>query len=86
MISGFQEKRERLHEGIRQGDFATVQHLLPTSNSNSNPNLLSIGKNLYGRCSLHIATLCQYDDIAEYIAKTFPETLRQGDNVLFLVF
>lgn len=45
---------------------------------------MAIGKNSYGRCTLHIAILCQHEEIADFIANTFPETLRIGDNVSYL--
>lgn len=43
--------------------------------------LLALGKNTMGRCSLHIAVLREHEDIVLYLAKTYPETLRIGDNV-----
>lgn len=50
-------------------------------NETGSGKLLAIGKNNYGRCSLHIAVLCQQEEIVDYIINTFPETLKLGDNV-----
>jgi hypothetical protein len=44
-------------------------------------NLLAVAKNVYGRCCLHIAVLCQDEEITRFIATHFRETLRVGDNV-----
>lgn len=58
-----------------------VRELLEMNGSGA--RLLAIGKNTMGRCSLHIAVLREHPDIVRYIAKTYPETLRIGDNVSF---
>jgi hypothetical protein len=34
-----------------------------------------------GRCSLHVAVLLENEEIVEFIANTFRQTLRVGDNV-----
>jgi hypothetical protein len=44
-------------------------------------NLLAVAKNGYGRCCLHIAVLCEDEEMTEFIATNFRETLRAGDNV-----
>lgn len=80
-IFHFQEKRERVHHVIRQGSFNDVKTLLADENETGSGKLLAIGKNNYGRCSLHIAVLCQQEEIVDYLATTFPETLKLGDNV-----
>lgn len=55
--------------------------MLADENDTGSGRLLAIGKNSYGRCSLHIAVLCQQEEIVDYLANTFPETLKVGDNV-----
>lgn len=55
--------------------------MLADENETGSGKLLAIGKNSYGRCSLHIAVLCQQEEIVDYIANTFPDTLKIGDNV-----
>lgn len=80
-MSLLQEKRERVHHAIRQGNFNEVKNLLADENETGSGKLLAIGKNNYGRCSLHIAVLCQQEEIVDYLANTFPDTLRLGDNV-----
>jgi len=76
-----QEKRERVHHSIRRGSISEVMTLLADENDTGSGKLLAIGKNTYGRCSLHIAVLCQQEEIVDYLAITFPDTLRIGDNV-----
>jgi hypothetical protein len=44
-------------------------------------NLLAVAKNGYGRCCLHIAVLCEDEEMTKFIATNFRETLRVGDNV-----
>ncbi|XP_044733018.1 uncharacterized protein LOC123295663 isoform X2 [Chrysoperla carnea] len=80
-ILAFEEKRERVHHAIRLGDLDIVRELLSDENGTGSGKLLAIGKNSYGRCTLHIAILCQHEEIADFIANTFPETLRIGDNL-----
>lgn len=79
-----QEKRERVHHAIRQGSVSDVMSLLADENDTGSGKLLSIGKNSYGRCTLHIAVLCQQEEIVDYLANTFPDTLKLGDNVSIL--
>lgn len=55
--------------------------MLADENETGSGKLLAIGKNSYGRCTLHIAVLCQQEEIVDYLAITFPDTLRIGDNV-----
>ncbi|XP_066245857.1 uncharacterized protein [Euwallacea similis] len=80
-ILTFEEKRERVHHSIRQGSIADVMILLADENDTGSGKLLAIGKNTYGRCSLHVAVLCQQEEIADYLANTFKDTLRIGDNL-----
>ncbi|XP_044261810.1 uncharacterized protein LOC123009499 [Tribolium madens] len=80
-ILAFEEKRERVHHAIRLGSINDVTALLADENETGSGKLLAIGKNSYGRCSLHIAVLCQQEEIADYLANTFPDTLKLGDNL-----
>ncbi|XP_072387458.1 uncharacterized protein [Diabrotica undecimpunctata] len=80
-ILAFEEKRERVHHAIRQGSINDVTVLLADENDTGSGKLLAIGKNSYGRCTLHIAVLCQQEEIVDYLANTFPDTLKLGDNL-----
>ncbi|KAJ8930274.1 hypothetical protein NQ314_016941 [Rhamnusium bicolor] len=80
-ILAFEEKRERVHHAIRQGSIKDVTILLADENDTGSGKLLAIGKNSYGRCTLHIAVLCQQEEIVDYLANTFPDTLKLGDNL-----
>ncbi|CAH1977106.1 unnamed protein product [Acanthoscelides obtectus] len=80
-ILTFEEKRERVHHAIRQGSINDVTTLLADENDTGSGRLLSIGKNSYGRCTLHIAVLCQQEEIVDYLANSFPDTLKLGDNL-----
>lgn len=77
----FQEKRERVHHVIRQGAVNEVTQLLADEKETGSGKLLAIGRNSYGRCTLHIAVLCQQEEIVDFLVNTFPETLHVGDNV-----
>lgn len=80
-----QEKRERVHYAIRQGTLEEVMSLLADENDTGSGKLLAMGKNSYGRCTLHVAVLCQQEEMVDYIANTFPDTLQIGDNVSFSI-
>ncbi|KAF5298175.1 hypothetical protein FQA39_LY02599 [Lamprigera yunnana] len=80
-ILTFEEKRERVHHAIRQGVINEVTALLADEKDTGSGKLLAIGKNSYGRCTLHIAVLCQQEEIVDYLVNTFPDTLHVGDNV-----
>lgn len=56
-----------------------MKELLGTNNGGG--KLLAMGKNSMGRCALHIAVLRENEEMVRYIARTYPETLRIGDNV-----
>lgn len=58
-----------------------MKQLLADENDTGSGKLLAIGKNSYGRCTLHIAVLCQQEEIVDFITNMFPDTLRIGDNV-----
>ncbi|XP_030761565.1 uncharacterized protein LOC115886514 isoform X2 [Sitophilus oryzae] len=80
-ILAFEEKRERVHHAIRQGSINDVMSMLADENDTGSGKLLAIGKNSYGRCSLHISVLCQQEEIVDYLANTFIDTLKIGDNL-----
>ncbi|KAL3268350.1 hypothetical protein HHI36_007464 [Cryptolaemus montrouzieri] len=80
-ILTFEEKRERVHHVIRKGAIRDLMELLADENDTGSGKLLAVGKNSYGRCSLHIAVLWQQEEIVDYLANTFPDTLRLGDNL-----
>ncbi|KAK5645386.1 hypothetical protein RI129_006686 [Pyrocoelia pectoralis] len=80
-ILTFEEKRERVHHAIRQGSINEVTSLLADENETGSGKLLAIGKNSYGRCTLHIAVLCQQEEIVDFLVNTFPDTLNVGDNL-----
>jgi hypothetical protein len=74
-----QEKREQLHSAIRQGNVEEMKSILTPEAGKG--NLLAVAKNVYGRCCLHIAILCQNEEMTKFIATNFRKTLRVGDNV-----
>ncbi|XP_074026515.1 uncharacterized protein isoform X2 [Leptinotarsa decemlineata] len=80
-ILAFEEKRERVHHAIRQGSINDVTDLLADENDTGSGKLLAIGKNSYGRCTLHIAVLCQQEEIVDFVSNHFPDTLKLGDNL-----
>ncbi|XP_065173416.1 uncharacterized protein [Atheta coriaria] len=80
-ILAFEERRERVHHAIREGNLTDVRQMLADANDTGSGRLLAIGKNSYGRCTLHVAVLCQQEEIVDYLANTFPETLSIGDNL-----
>lgn len=58
-----------------------IRSLLADENDTGSGKLLAMGKNSYGRCTLHVAVLCEQEEIVDYVANTFPDTLKIGDNV-----
>ncbi|XP_049809128.1 uncharacterized protein LOC126252290 [Schistocerca nitens] len=76
-ISDFEERREELHNAVRQGNLLRVRELLEADDA----ELLAIAKNIYGRSSLHIAVLCQDEEITQFLTDRFPTTLKTGDNL-----
>lgn len=57
----------------------TVAELLQVGDSRA--RLLATARNAMGRCSLHVAVLCQQEQLVAFLAHNFPETLAVGDNV-----
>ncbi|KAI4461137.1 dpy-30 motif [Holotrichia oblita] len=80
-ILAFEERRERVHHCIREGSLSLIKEMLADENETGSGKLLAIGRNSYGRCALHIAVLCQQEEIVDYLANTFPDTLKIGDNI-----
>ncbi|XP_051164058.1 uncharacterized protein LOC127283319 isoform X3 [Leptopilina boulardi] len=78
-IPNFELRREELHSAIRANDLALAKELFIMNGDGA--KLITFGKNVYGRCALHIAVLRENAEIVEYIAKTYPETLTIGDNL-----
>ncbi|XP_015185823.1 PREDICTED: uncharacterized protein LOC107071377 isoform X2 [Polistes dominula] len=78
-IPNYVDQREEVHRAIRSADVAKVKELL--NKNNGGGKLLAVGKNITGRCALHIAVLRENEEIVRIIAKTYPETLRIGDNL-----
>ncbi|XP_021940111.1 uncharacterized protein LOC110839862 isoform X3 [Zootermopsis nevadensis] len=78
-IPSFEERREQLHSTIRRGNMEELKSILTPEAGKG--KLLAVAKNAYGRCSLHIAVLSQDEEMTEFIATNFRETLRVGDNL-----
>nr|XP_034178460.1 uncharacterized protein LOC117603414 isoform X6 [Osmia lignaria] len=78
-IPNYVTQREEVHHEIRMGNVPKVKELL--NKNNGGGKLLAMGKNFLSRCALHIAVLHENKELVEYIAKTYPETLRIGDNL-----
>lgn len=74
-----QERREQLHSAIRRGNTEEMKSILTPEAGKG--KVLAVAKNAYGRCCLHIAVLCEDEEMTEFIATNFRETLRAGDNV-----
>lgn len=77
----FQIDRDQIHDAIRIGNHKLVQDI---GNKSKRGKFAILGKNKYGRCSIHIAVLCQQKEIMDYLAGKFSECLRIGDNVINL--
>ncbi|XP_058794332.1 uncharacterized protein LOC131666023 isoform X2 [Phymastichus coffea] len=78
-IENYTDLRDEIHRGIRAGNLPKVRELLEMNGKGA--KLLALGKNTNGRCSLHVAVLMEHEDIVDYLAKTYPETLQIGDNL-----
>ncbi|KAL2711956.1 Arginine kinase [Vespula squamosa] len=78
-IPNYVDQREDTHRAIRFANVAKVKELL--NKNNGGGKLLAVGKNITGRCALHIAVLRENEEIVRLIANTYPETLRIGDNL-----
>ncbi|XP_072763022.1 uncharacterized protein [Anoplolepis gracilipes] len=78
-IPNYVSQREEVHAAIRANDVDRVKELL--NKNNGGGKLLAVGKNSLGRCALHIAVLWENEELVKFIARTYPETLRIGDNL-----
>ncbi|XP_050462782.1 uncharacterized protein LOC126857422 isoform X1 [Cataglyphis hispanica] len=78
-IPNYVNQREEVHAAIRSNDIDRVKELL--NKNNGGGKLLAVGKNSLGRCALHIAVLWENEELVKFIARTYPETLRIGDNL-----
>ncbi|CAB3261310.1 unnamed protein product [Arctia plantaginis] len=76
-IPAFEESRETLHNAVRKGELESVQNIL----SGEGARTLARSRNSFGRTALHVAVLAQHEDIVAYLAHTYPELLRVGDNL-----
>ncbi|XP_035439729.2 ankyrin-2 isoform X1 [Spodoptera frugiperda] len=76
-IPAFEESRESLHGAVRRGDLSAVQAAL----SGEGGRTLARCQNTFGRTALHVAVLAQHEDVVSYLAQTYPELLRIGDNL-----
>ena len=74
-----QESRESLHGAVRRGDLGAVRAALAGEGART----LARCQNAFGRTALHVAVLAQHEDVVAYLAQTYPELLRLGDNVSF---
>ncbi|XP_011690642.1 PREDICTED: serine/threonine-protein phosphatase 6 regulatory ankyrin repeat subunit A-like isoform X5 [Wasmannia auropunctata] len=78
-IPNYVNQREEVHAAIRASDEERAKELL--NKNNGGGKLLAVGKNSIGRCALQIAVLLENEELVKFIAKTYPETLRIGDNL-----
>ncbi|CRL04179.1 CLUMA_CG017287, isoform A [Clunio marinus] len=76
-LQEFEENRERLLHAVRHSDINTVKEVLSLPDAAK----LARAKNYYGRCSIHIAVLLENEEIVDYLATNFRQTLRTGDNL-----
>ncbi|XP_053691986.1 uncharacterized protein LOC128740472 [Sabethes cyaneus] len=73
----FEESRENLLNAIREQNLQKVMEITQQSDGIK----LARAKNYYGRTSLHIAVLTESEEIVEYLATNFKQTLKIGDNL-----
>ncbi|XP_034950982.1 uncharacterized protein [Chelonus insularis] len=78
-IPKYVTQQEKLHRAIRRGDLEAAKKIFESNGGGG--TLFAIGKNTLGRCSLHIAILCEHVEIVEYISTNYRGTLRIGDNL-----
>lgn len=81
-IPAFEERRDRVLRAIRQGGGQGAQEVAELLQpADSRAKLLAAARNAMGRCSLHVAVLCQHEELVAFLAHNFPDTLHVGDNV-----
>lgn len=74
MLSKTKAKIEKLHAAIKDGDLDTVKEVLEDGS-------LALVADRTGYPPLHKAVILGESTIADYLAKTFPETLKATDFV-----
>uniref|UniRef100_A0A1L8DU28 Putative 26s proteasome regulatory complex subunit psmd10 n=1 Tax=Nyssomyia neivai TaxID=330878 RepID=A0A1L8DU28_9DIPT len=77
-IVDFEERREKCHSIIREGDLENLREFLASS---SDAIRIIKARNYYGRTSLHIAVLKEKEDIVEYIVTNYRAAIKIGDNL-----
>ncbi|KAK3913347.1 Putative ankyrin repeat protein, partial [Frankliniella fusca] len=81
-ITAFEERRDRVLRAIRLGGAQGAQEVAELLEpADSRAKLLATARNNMGRCSLHVAVLCQQEQLVAYLAHNFPSTLHVGDNL-----
>ncbi|XP_055544680.1 uncharacterized protein LOC129729856 isoform X2 [Wyeomyia smithii] len=73
----FEENREDLLNAVRERNLQKVVEITQQSDGNK----LAKAKNYYGRSALHIAVVMESEEIVEYLATNFKQTLKIGDNL-----
>ncbi|KAJ1527016.1 hypothetical protein ONE63_008560 [Megalurothrips usitatus] len=81
-IPAFEERRERVLRAIRVGGPQGAQEVAQLLQAvDSRAKLLATARNSMGRCCLHVAVLCQQEELVAFLAHNFPDTLHVGDNL-----
>ncbi|XP_052120045.1 uncharacterized protein LOC113205649 isoform X2 [Frankliniella occidentalis] len=81
-ITAFEERRDRLLRAIRMGGAQGAQEVAEILEpADSRAKLLATARNNMGRCALHVAVLCQQEQLVAYLAHNFADTLHVGDNL-----
>lgn len=75
-IRDFEQARENLLAAIRTGNLDMMKQII-----RENDDSLCRAKNYYGRCALHVAVLLENEEITEFLASNFRQTLYVGDNL-----
>ncbi|KAL5007433.1 hypothetical protein ScPMuIL_016239 [Solemya velum] len=73
-IQTFKNKIDEISHTVQLGSVRDVQSVLTRKK-------LVEAKDKHGRCSLHIAILSGKEDVVEYLAKTYPNSLKCRDNM-----
>ncbi|KAJ6629254.1 Arginine kinase Pro [Pseudolycoriella hygida] len=76
-VKEFEENREKLHRAIRESNLDDVVDIL----SKTDGLKLAKSKNYFGRCAAHVAVLKENEEIVDYIASKYKQSLRVGDNL-----
>lgn len=73
-IPDYLSKIQELFTSVKKGVVRDVQQTLERKK-------LALSKDSMGRCPLHIAVLSEHKDVVEYIAKSFPNTVKCKDHM-----